>query len=172
MQLGLEDALEMFSRYQRSLYSYILSMVHNPTDAEDVLQNTNIVVWQKFRQFQPETDFRAWVFKICYYEILKLLGRKRPSGVSFRPELLDELSVEYRRREDLLEMREQALPGCVEELPPPDRDLLNAVYGRGIDVSLLSKQLGRKPTSVYRSLRRIREWLHDCIERRLRETGP
>ncbi len=169
MPLGPEDVLELFSKCQRRLYLYILSMLPNPADAEDVLQNTNIVVWQKFDQFQPDTDFRAWVFRICYYEICKFRGRNRPLGVGFSPELLDELSGEYHRRQDLLDVRQAATPGCVERLPQLDRELLDAVYGRGIDVPHLAKQMGRDPTSIYRSLRRIRQWLYDCIERATRK---
>ncbi len=164
-----EDVLELFARYQRNLYLYVLTMIPNRADAEDVLQNTNVVVWQKLDQYRPNTDFRAWVFRICYFEIRKFQGRSRTEGVFFRSELLDELSDEYRRREDMLSLRVEALPDCVALLPVDDRDLLDAVYGRGIDVASLSEQLGRKPTSVYRSLRRIRDWLHDCIERHIRE---
>ena len=172
MPSDADDLLELFSKYQRRLYSYILSILPNRTDAEDVLQNTNVVVWQKVDQFRPGTDFRAWIFQICYYEICKFRSR-RPSALSFSPELLDELSAEYGRREDLLEMRQDALPGCVEQLPVPDRDLLDAVHGRGIGVPRLAEQMGREPTSIYRSLRRIRQWLYDCIERAVRrESEP
>jgi RNA polymerase sigma-70 factor, ECF subfamily len=162
------DVLELFSKYQRKLYSYILSLIPNPADAEDVLQNTNIVVWQKFDQFQPETDFRAWVFRICYYEICKFRDRNRRSGLSFSSELVDELSTEFHRRESLLEVRQVESQRCVERLPADDRDLLDAVYGRGIEVPQLAQQTGREPTSVYRSLRRVRQWLYECIERAVR----
>ena len=164
-----EDVLELCSKYQRRLYLYILSMLPNRADAEDVLQNTNVVVWQKLAQFQPGTDFRAWVFQICYYEVCKFRSRNRRAGLNFSPELLDELSVEYDRRENLLEIRQEALPDCVQQLAVADRELLDAVYGRGTDVTCLAEQMGREPTSVYRSLRRIRQWLHDCIERAARK---
>jgi RNA polymerase sigma-70 factor, ECF subfamily len=164
-----DDVLQLCAKYQRRLYLYILSMLPNPADAEDVLQNTNVVVWQKLHQFQPGTDFRAWAFQICYYEVCKFRGRHRQAGLSFSPELLDELAVEHQRRETLLETRQAALPDCMQRLPTPDRDLIEAVYGRGLDVPRLAEQMGREPTSVYRSLRRIRQWLYDCIERAARQ---
>jgi RNA polymerase sigma-70 factor, ECF subfamily len=166
-----DQILEMFATYQRRLYAYIISMLPNRTDADDVLQNTNIVVWQKLDQFKPDTDFRAWVFRICYYEICKFRERNRSLPVKFSSELLDELSGEYRRREDLLESRQAAMPGCVAELPPADRELVDSVYGRQVEVPHLAQQTGREPTSIYRSLRRIRQWLHDCVERTVRREG-
>jgi len=172
MPSGMDDFLSLFSKYQQRLYLYILSVLPNPHDAEDVLQNTNVVVWRKIDEFQPGTDFRAWVFQICHYEICKFRGRCRPQG-GFSDELFDELAVEYRRREDLLDMRQDALPGCIERLPSQDRALIDAVYGRELEVPRLAKEMGREPTSLYRSLRRIRQWLHDCIERAVqRKTEP
>jgi RNA polymerase sigma-70 factor, ECF subfamily len=165
MSLSSEDILELFARHQQRLYLYILAMLPNHADADDVLQNTTIVVWQKFDQFEPGTDFRAWVFRICYYEICKQRERNRHREIGFSAELVDELSAEYHRREELLDTRQAAAPGCIERLAPTDRELLDAVYGRRIDVPVLARQLGRKATSIYRSLRRIRKWLHDCIER-------
>lgn len=164
-----EQVLELFAKYQQRLYLYILSMLSNPADAEDVLQNTNIVVWRKLDQFQPGTDFRAWVFQICYYEICKFRASRPTVGQSLSPELIDELAVEYRQREELLDRRREAAPDCVRKLPESDRELLDAVYGRKIEVPRLADQTGREPTSIYRSLRRIRHWLHDCIERALRQ---
>jgi hypothetical protein len=90
-------------------------------------------------------------------------------GLNFSPELLDELAGEYQRRENVLEIRQAAVPGCVEQLSLPGRELLDAVYGRQIEVPHLAKQMGREATSIYRSLRRIRQWLYDCVERTVRK---
>lgn len=168
-----DDIETMFARQQRRLYQYILGMVRNPTDAEDVLQNTNLVVWEKFDQFTPGTDFRAWVLQICTYEIYKFRDRQRATGHNVGDDrLLEQLTAVYQRREGLLDLRRAVLPGCVEQLPESDRELVEAVYGQGIEVPLLAHQLGRKPTSLYRTLRRIRRVLHRCIERSVREDPP
>jgi RNA polymerase sigma-70 factor (ECF subfamily) len=167
----LDDVLALFAQHQRRLYLYILSMLPNPAAAEEVLQETNIVVWRKFSQFQPQSDFRAWVFRIAYFEVRKHLERQRRGGVSFSPELLDELAAEYERQEPALDARREALPGCVEKLPPADRELVQHVYGQGVEVAALAEQTGRQSTSIYRSLRRIRQMLFDCVERALAAEG-
>jgi RNA polymerase sigma-70 factor (ECF subfamily) len=165
------DVLALFARYQRRLHAYIAAMLPNPAEADEVLQETNIVVWRKCEQFRPDTDFRAWVFQIAYFEVRKFLERRQRRGLSFSPELLDELSARYRRDEDVLESRREALAGCVAKLRPDDRELVGRVYGEGIDVAVLAEQTGRKGTSIYRSLRRIRQWLSECVERTLAAEG-
>lgn len=167
----LDDVLSLFAQHQRRLYLYILSMLPNPAAAEEVLQETNIVVWRKFSQFQPESDFRAWVFRIAYFEVRKHLDRERRQGVTFSSDLLDEMAAEYERQEPALEARREALPHCVEKLPSLDRELVQCVYGRGVEVPVLAEQTGRQSTSIYRSLRRIRQMLFDCVERALAAEG-
>jgi len=160
----LEAVLEQFSQYQRRLYLYILALVVSPADAEEVLQETNIVVWRKCDQFQPGSDFRAWVFRIALLEIRKFHERRRKQGLSLSDELLEQLSTTYQEQEDLLENRRERLANCLEKLRPDDRRLVGDVYGRGLEVPHLSEQSGREKTSIYRSLRRIRRMLVECVD--------
>ena len=46
--------------HQRELYAFILSMLPNLTEADDVLQETNMVLWRKREEFEPGTNFGAW----------------------------------------------------------------------------------------------------------------
>jgi RNA polymerase sigma-70 factor, ECF subfamily len=159
----LDSLLEQFSLYQRRLYLYVLGLVGSPADAEEVLQETNIIVWKKCDQFQPGTDFRAWVFRIALFEARKLHERRRKRGLSLSDELIEQLATTYEREETELEERRERLASCVEKLRQDDRSLLNEVYGRGIEVPSLAARTGREPTSIYRSLRRIRQLLLDCV---------
>ncbi len=168
---SIDQCMELFARYQRRLYLYILSMVPNPTDAEEVLQETNIAVWQQFERYKPGTDFRAWVFQIAFYRVRKHYERRRRDGLSFSNELLDELSRMHEQRSDLLEERRAVLPSCIARLSHPDRQLLDMVYGQGVPVPEIAQRTQRQTTSIYRSLRRIRQLLFSCIESRLGETA-
>ena len=168
---GLEQVLALFATYQRRLYGYITTLVPDPVAAEEILHETNIVVWRKFAQFRPETDFRAWVFQIAYFEVRKYLERKRRAGPSFSPELLEQLSQAYQEEDEYLERRRGALSRCVTKLPEADRRLVDRVYGQGAEVASLAEETGRERTSIYRSLRRIRQWLHLCVDATLAAEG-
>jgi RNA polymerase sigma-70 factor (ECF subfamily) len=160
----LDSVLEHFARYQRRLYLYILGLVVSPADAEEVLQETNIVVWKKCDQFQSGTDFRAWVFRIALFEARKLHDRRRKQGLNLSDELLEQLATTYEQQEDGFETRRERLAACIEKLRPDDKRLVTEVYGGGLDVPLLAERSGREKTSIYRSLRRIRRILFDCVE--------
>ena len=70
-----EEFVRLFTRYQRPLFLYLLTRVPNPVEAEEILQETNIVIWRKFAHFTPGTNFLAWASQIAKYELLKYRER-------------------------------------------------------------------------------------------------
>ena len=68
-----------------------------------------------------------------------------------------------------IEARQSALPGCIDELPPSQRELLMLCYGDNQRVVEVAARLGRPVSGVHNSLRLIRAKLMDCIERAVRE---
>jgi len=61
----LRDFVKLLLEQQAALRAYIVSLMPGSDDVEDVLQNTNVVVWEKMEQFTQGTEFRAWLFAIA-----------------------------------------------------------------------------------------------------------
>lgn len=162
-----EEFVQLFTRYQRRLYVYILAQVHNPVDAEEVLQETNLVVWRKCRQFEPGTNFLAWCSRIASYEVLKYRERRRKDKLHFSEQFLEAVSQEVVESEDRLEEQRKALHVCLGKLRPRDRELIRQRYASGKNGKAVAEVLGRPANSVYQSLGRIRKTLLKCIKRRL-----
>src|SRR5258705_766934 len=74
-----EEFARLFSRNARRIYGFIMTLVFNHHDAEEVFQNTNVILWNKFADFQPGTNFFAWASRIAYYEVLSLMKQQRRS---------------------------------------------------------------------------------------------
>src|SRR5437660_4563512 len=62
--------LSLFLQNQRRLFAYILTLLPNRTDADDVLQDASLVMWDKFDADQPPTDFLAWARRVAYHKVL------------------------------------------------------------------------------------------------------
>jgi RNA polymerase sigma-70 factor (ECF subfamily) len=166
------EFVQLFTRYQRRLYVYILAQVHNPVEAEEVLQETNLVIWRKSQQFQAGTNFFAWSSRIASYEMLKYRERRRKDKLHFSEQFLEAVSQEVVDSEDQLEERRKALHACLGKLRPRDRELIRQRYASGKNGKVVAEVLGRPANSVYQSLGRIRRTLLECINRRLAvETG-
>ena len=99
------EFVQIFTRHQRRLYLYILSQVPSPLAAEEILQDSNVVIWSKCRQFQPGTNFLAWITQIANYEILKHRTRRRRDRLQFSDEFIQHVAEEAVERSDELERR-------------------------------------------------------------------
>lgn len=161
------EFVQLFTHYQRRLFLYILSQVPNPIEAEEVLQETNVVIWSKFSQFREGTNFLAWVSQIATFEVMKHRSRRKRSRLQFSDEFLEAVSREALERSDEFEQRRAALAECLAKLRAKDRKLIEQRYAPGERGKRVAEQLGRPANSVYQSLGRIRKLLMECIQRRL-----
>ncbi|WP_010582281.1 sigma-70 family RNA polymerase sigma factor [Schlesneria paludicola] len=161
------EFVQLFTHHQRRLFLYILSQLGNPLDAEEVLQETNVVVWSKYSQFRLGTNFLAWVSQIANFEIMKHRTKKRREKIVFSDEFLQAVAATSLERSDELERRRTALADCLKRLRPKDRELIEQRYAPGERGTMLAEQIGRPVNSVYQSLGRIRRALLECIERQL-----
>lgn len=165
------EFVQLFTHHQRRLFLYILSQIPNPIEAEEVQQETNVIIWSKFHQFRTGTNFLAWVSQIANFEVMKYRSRKKRERLKFSDEFLETVSRDALERSDELEERRNALIECIEKLRPRDRELIQQRYAPGEKGKHLAEQIGRPANSVYQSLGRIRRSLMECIQRRLTTGG-
>jgi RNA polymerase sigma-70 factor, ECF subfamily len=165
----VDEFMKLYAQHQRRLYIYLLSLVHNATDAEDVLQETNYILWKKFDEFQAGSSFGAWACRIGYLEVLKFRAERKQMGVSLGPEFLEHIKDRMAEFSELLEDRTDAFNHCMRELAESDRRLITLRYTPGASVTLIATELDRPVRSVSKSLVRIRKTLLKCIDRRLRQ---
>lgn len=166
---GLPDPefVQLFTRYQRRLFLLILAQIHDPIEAEEVLQNVNLVIWKKCGQFQIGTNFLAWSAAIVNYEVMKYRSRRGRDRHVFSEEFLSAVAAESVDRAEELEQRRAALKECIQKLRPQDQELIEQRYAPGETGKNLAEHVGRPANSVYQSLGRIRRTLMECIQRRL-----
>lgn len=86
---GDEDAFrQLYHNTDKSIYSYVLSILKNPQDAEEVMQETYLKVWTSAGGYQSQGKPLAWMFTIarnlCY---MKFRDQKHQSDIG-----LDDLS--------------------------------------------------------------------------------
>lgn len=161
------DFVQLFTKNQRRLYLYILAQVPSPVEAEEILQEANIVVWRKFDRFELGTNFFAWSCRIANYEVLKFRDRRRRDRLRFSNEFIELVAKEIQDSPPDLLGRRSALQGCLAKLRPKDRELIRQRYGSGESGESLAAFLDRPVNSIYQSLGRIRKSLLECMKRRM-----
>jgi len=160
------DFASLLATAERPVFLYAMSLLRRLDDAEEVLQRTRVVLWQKFSQFERGTDFTRWAYEVARLEAKKIRG-KRQREEPFSAEFLEMLACEGKRSQDILEARRQALKACLGKLRAKDRDLVLLRYQRGATAESVAKALDRSPEGTRSSLRRLRQSLADCVRRTL-----
>jgi RNA polymerase sigma-70 factor (ECF subfamily) len=159
---------EYLRQDQTRLYGYIHSLVRDLNDADDLYQQTTLILWKKFGEFDRARSFFAWACGVARLEVANFLrarGRKRLYFSDDLNLMLIEAQADLDNAE--LEDRRDALVQCIEKLRQRDRELLTECYGDDAGVHQAAGRRGRSPQSVYNSLRRIRRVLFECIARTL-----
>ena len=133
----------------------------------DIVQETFLTVTRKATDFQPGTNFRAWLFAIARFKVLHSLRERRlenvlhPDGVEL---LCEEAPLELDREAWLMH-----LSSCVEELTPASRQMILLRYEKDSSIADVANALGRQVNSVKVMLSRVRAYLRECVTKRLAE---
>ena len=166
-----QDRVELFVRligmHQYQVHRYVLSLVPNPHDAEDLYQQTNLFLWREFDRFEEGTNFVSWACAVAYHEVLAWRKRKSRERLVFSDDFLAAVSAALVSGAERIESRLQALSSCVQKLPEHHRELLELRYGERGRTEAIAKKLGRKADAVHRMLSRIRRALFNCINQKV-----
>jgi RNA polymerase sigma-70 factor, ECF subfamily len=145
------------------LYGYILTLVPNPADADEILQDVSTVLWQRFDEFQADSNFGAWGCRVAYYKALHFLRHRKVQRAAFSSTTVEMLEAEMSVVDDTLSSEYKALADCLSELREADRDLIVLRYGKNGTPQILSEMFGRPVKAIYNSLDRIRRTLFQCV---------
>ncbi|TWU20349.1 sigma-70 family RNA polymerase sigma factor [Bythopirellula polymerisocia] len=159
--------VSLITQHQRRIFSYIYTMVPRRQEAEDLLQETSVVICEKFDDFTEGTDFVAWACQIAYWRVRYSRQKYARSKVLFNQEVLD---VVAKTAEDMtveLDERHIALSNCLEKLHTRDREFIMTRYEPGGGVEEAARKAGRSITAAYKALTRIRKLLLDCVTEQL-----
>src|SRR5215475_13284160 len=103
-------------RHQRQILSYIYSLVPNRHDAEDLLQETSLVICEKFAEYQSNTNFLAWACQIAFWRVRAARQKYARSKLIFDDEVLQAVGHTAINLSVELNARHAALERCLKKL--------------------------------------------------------
>jgi RNA polymerase sigma-70 factor (ECF subfamily) len=167
-----ERFVQLLVQHEPALRAFVRSLVPRWEDVDDVMQESTLVAWRKFSQFQEGSSFLAWAGAIARFESLKQLRKQSRDRLIFSDEVLDLVAQEGLEEAAVFERERHALEDCLGQLETPQRDLLRASYEPGVRLHEAAARVGKSVQAFYKTIQRLRLALLDCIERRLSEDTP
>ncbi|MBA4188104.1 MAG: RNA polymerase subunit sigma-70 [Planctomycetaceae bacterium] len=163
----VDEFVRLLAQNQRRLFVYVHTLVNNHADAEEVLQNTNLVLWREFGTFELGTNFAAWACRVALNQVLAWRKKRQRDRLQFSDDFLTAIANETQEAGDALEEQTQALATCLSKLPADQRELIRLRYSEEGSIEAVAGRVKRTVEATYRALSRVRHTLHECVTRTL-----
>ncbi len=160
-----ERFVQSLTGCQERLFAYILSLIPDPNQARDVLQETNLAIWRSLEQGGEIENFLAWACRIAYFQVLTQRRKRQRDRHLFDEDMLQLIAQEWSADGDDMDEQRRALHHCLNQLAADQRELVRRRYiGQGT-VKELAAQRGQTVAAVASALHRTRRTLFNCVQR-------
>ena len=170
--LKQQQFLRLFMASEPAVRGFVRSLLPTLNDANDVMQEVAVVLWEKFAEYETSEDFRRWAFGVAKFKVLSWQRDKMRDRHVFGQETLELLAEESEGQAEILEAQREALRDCLGMLPAPQRDLVDSAYAPHARIDALAARIGVTAMSLYKKLHRIRALLLDCTRAALEPRNP
>lgn len=171
MDKSTPSFVAVWTESQPEVRRYIFMLVPKAADAEEVLQETAVRLWEKFDEYDPEQPFTPWAIRFAYTEVMKWRQRATRDRLVFSDALVAQLDETVGEEAPMLEARRRALTGCLKLLNRKERQLLLARYSKHGGVKEQAQTLEVSIHKLYYQVSKLRTRLLACISSKLQDAG-
>ena len=155
---------KLLREYQKPLYNHIRNIVINHDDADDVLQNTFIKVFQHLKNFKAESKLFSWMYRIATNEAITFINQKakRNSTTSeaMQSKIVDNLKADVYFDGNEIQLK---LLKAISLLPEKQQLVFKMKYYEEIkyeDMSeILGTSVGALKASYHHAVKKIEEFV-------------
>jgi len=162
------EFLRQLALAYHEIYSTGLTIVGNRDDADDVIQEVCVVLWQKYEEFDEGSNFRKWAYTVTF-NVARAYARKRRrrQGFGLSDYALMKVAQMKTGGNEFFELQCDVLQECLGKLPQADREFLSGCYRHSTTLTSYARQRGKSVETIYTKLKRLRKRLSDCVARSL-----
>ncbi len=160
-----ERFLHLYGSNQKRIYAFILTLVSNWDDADDLMQATIGLMWQKFGEYELGTNFSAWGIRIARYKVMEYYRKQSRSRINFSNDVLEAVMSRAEQVNESADKRLLALNKCMSKLTQRDQELVGIRYAEGMTMKSLSQRVGRPVHGLYKAMGRIHNTLMLCVRK-------
>ena len=156
---------------RKRIYAFILTLVGNSSDADDIMQDTAALMWQKYHQSEEVADFAALGLQIAHFKVLEFRKKQYKSKIQFNSELFETILGGAANVEEKLDERFEALKKCLSKLDEISRKLVQAQHQKGQTIKNIAASLNISQHVAYKRIGRLHDQLLQCVHRTLKQEG-
>lgn len=165
-----KEFMKFFEADKKRLYAYIYAYVMDHSAAEDIFQETSMVLWREFHRFDQQSNFTKWANGIAFNRIRDYRYKSKKYVLGLSDDFLQEFN-------NLLKVKEQALKedkpnrwlqlqDCSKQLPDPMRRVYDYFYVQNLKAQQVAENTGRSVYAIRKAVHKLRKMLFDCVEKK------
>jgi RNA polymerase sigma factor (sigma-70 family) len=151
-----------YDRYADPLFKYCKSLLSDPADAADAVQDTFVIAASRLDGLREPERFRGWLYAVARNESLRILrAKKGTSALDEAPDVTDDSAdvSEHAQRAELRALFEEAAAG----LNPGEREVIELQLRQGLEAGEVATVLGVSRNHAHSLLSRARGQLEACL---------
>ncbi|NLF07777.1 MAG: sigma-70 family RNA polymerase sigma factor [Pirellulaceae bacterium] len=167
------EFLVLLGQHELQLAACVHALIPSWQDAEDILQETKLQLWQEFATFRLGSDFLAWARTVARYVVRTHVKRNRRKPLFLSDELSDILMDRIFQMPEQADRHLEILADCVKKLSEEAFYMLQRCYVDKQKIKDIADELQRSQSGTYSAMSRIRRDLFDCVREGMRkENNP
>ena len=152
-----------YDRYAEPLYKYCRSMLSNPPDAADAVQDTFVIASGRLAELRDPDRLRAWLYAVARNECLQILGSPRPAPrITVPPGMADTVIDITEGAAERAELR-ALLTTAARGLNAAEREVLELQLRQGLEAAEVADVLGVSRSQAAALASRARDQLEACL---------
>lgn len=156
---------ELYDRFSRPIFAYLVRLIGDPAVAEELLQETMLLAWQKASTFRGDSQLSTWLFGIA--RNLARNTQRRRSRLSTMS-LEDETSLVGSEGVASPAGQRLDLAQALARLSPEHREVVHLVLVHGFTydeaAEIIGCPVGTIKSRLFYARRQLRNWLQACTE--------
>lgn len=154
---------------QPDIRAYVISINGTGEDIEDIIQETNIFLWQRQHDFEPGTSFKAWAFRVAYFKTMAhRRDRSRRGEVVFDESIIQRIAARSEETYSQSNATLKALSKCIQQLKNEEQAIIAEKYINRGSLKDFAKKIGKSADSIHKTISRVRVKLSHCIGEQLK----
>lgn len=143
---------EIYELYWQRIFRLCMGYVNNPDLAQDLAQETFIIVWQQLPKFRNESSIGTWIFRIASNNCLRQIEKEKKFAKADLPINLEE------KKQESMEPQIQMLYQFISELPETDRIIISLELEE-VKQAEIAHIVGLSESNIRVKIHRIKEKL-------------
>jgi len=164
-----ESFVNQLIEHQIRISCYIKALVGDENDRRDLLQKTNLTLWQNYSRYDSSQSFVYWALATARFVVRAHYRDSKRDRLVFDEAILDRLEKSADVQVQAVPKQYDALKDCLSKLAAEQRTILSLRYTHGHSTDHISKVCGRSIDGVKSLLLRLRKMLAKCIEQELEQ---